>query len=173
MHQRFSTNTFPSWQLAHPYRYLCHNGEINTVRGNVNWMHARQKVLASELYGDDLKKIFPVIAAGGSDSASLDNAVEALTLAGRSLPHVMAMLIPEAWDGDGAMHPDKKGVLRISRLADGALGWSGRGSVHGWPRNRRNSGSQWSAACALSRNSRRPADHGVRNRRAAGAPRKK
>ncbi len=108
VHQRFSTNTFPSWQLAHPYRYLCHNGEINTVRGNVNWMHARQKVLASQLYGDDLKKVFPVIAPGGSDSASLDNAVEALTLAGRSLPHVMAMLIPEAWDGDGAMHPDKK-----------------------------------------------------------------
>ena len=108
VHQRFSTNTFPSWQLAHPYRYLCHNGEINTVRGNVNWMHARQKVLGSELYGDDLKKTFPVIAPGGSDSASLDNAVEALTLAGRSLPHVMAMLIPEAWDGDGAMHPDKK-----------------------------------------------------------------
>ena len=108
VHQRFSTNTFPSWQLAHPYRYLCHNGEINTVRGNVNWMHARQKVLASELYGDDLKKVFPVIAPNGSDSASLDNAVEALTLAGRSLPHVMAMLIPEAWDGDGAMHPDKK-----------------------------------------------------------------
>src|SRR5271155_3134022 len=108
VHQRFSTNTFPSWQLAHPYRYLCHNGEINTVRGNVNWMHAREKVLASQLYGDDLKKIFPVIAPGGSDSAALDNAVEALTLAGRSLPHVMAMLIPEAWDGDGAMHPDKK-----------------------------------------------------------------
>src|ERR1035441_7386531 len=108
VHQRFSTNTFPSWQLAHPYRYLCHNGEINTVRGNVNWMHARQKVLASQLYGDDLKKVFPVIAPNGSDSASLDNAVEALTLAGRSLPHVMAMLIPEAWDGDGAMHPDKK-----------------------------------------------------------------
>ncbi len=108
VHQRFSTNTFPSWQLAHPYRYLCHNGEINTVRGNVNWMHARQKVLASQLYGDDLKKVFPVIAPSGSDSASLDNAVEALTLAGRSLPHVMAMLIPEAWDGDGAMHPDKK-----------------------------------------------------------------
>src|SRR5271155_2715120 len=108
VHQRFSTNTFPSWQLAHPYRYLCHNGEINTVRGNVNWMHAREKVLASQLYGDDLKKIFPVIAPGGSDSAALDNAVEALTLAGRSLPHVMAMLIPEAWDGDTTMHPDKK-----------------------------------------------------------------
>ncbi|HLK19766.1 MAG TPA: glutamate synthase large subunit [Bryobacteraceae bacterium] len=108
VHQRFSTNTFPSWQLAHPYRYLCHNGEINTVRGNINWMNAREKVLATDAFGDDIKKIMPVIAPGGSDSAALDNAVEALTLAGRSLPHVMAMLIPEAWDGDGAMHPDKK-----------------------------------------------------------------
>jgi glutamate synthase (NADPH/NADH) large chain len=108
VHQRFSTNTFPSWQLAHPYRYLCHNGEINTVRGNVNWMHARTKVLASQLFGDDLKKLFPVITAGGSDTASLDNAVELLTLAGRSLPHVMTMLIPEAWDADMTMRPEKK-----------------------------------------------------------------
>src|SRR5580700_2535163 len=108
VHQRFSTNTFPSWQLAHPYRYLCHNGEINTVRGNINWMHAREKVLSSELFGDDLKKTLPVIAPGGSDSSSLDNAVELLTLAGRSLPHVMAMLIPEAWDADSTMRPEKK-----------------------------------------------------------------
>jgi glutamate synthase domain-containing protein 2/glutamate synthase domain-containing protein 1/glutamate synthase domain-containing protein 3 len=108
VHQRFSTNTFPSWQLAHPYRYLCHNGEINTVRGNVNWMHARTKVLASQLFGDDLKKLFPVITPGGSDTASLDNAVELLTLAGRSLPHVMTMLIPEAWDADATMRPEKK-----------------------------------------------------------------
>ena len=108
VHQRFSTNTFPSWQLAHPYRYLCHNGEINTIRGNINWMHARQNILASRLFGDDLKKLFPVIAPGGSDSASIDNAVELLTLAGRSLPHVMAMLIPEAWDADTTMPPAKK-----------------------------------------------------------------
>jgi glutamate synthase (ferredoxin) len=108
VHQRFSTNTFPSWQLAHPYRYLCHNGEINTVRGNVNWMHAREKVLASPLFGDDFRKILPVIKPGGSDSASLDNAVELLTLAGRGLPHVMAMLIPEAWDADTTMDPAKK-----------------------------------------------------------------
>jgi glutamate synthase (NADPH/NADH) large chain len=108
VHQRFSTNTFPSWPLAHPYRYLCHNGEINTVRGNVNWMHAREKVLSSDLLGADLKKTLPVIAPGGSDSASLDNAVELLTLAGRSLPHVMAMLIPEAWDADSTMRPEKK-----------------------------------------------------------------
>ncbi|HYL39281.1 MAG TPA: glutamate synthase large subunit, partial [Bryobacteraceae bacterium] len=108
VHQRFSTNTFPSWQLAHPYRYLCHNGEINTIRGNINWMHARQKILSSRLFGDDLKKLFPVIAPGGSDSASIDNAVELLTLAGRELPHVMAMLIPEAWDADSTMPAAKK-----------------------------------------------------------------
>ncbi len=108
VHQRFSTNTFPSWQLAHPYRYLCHNGEINTLRGNVNWMYARQSVLASPLFGEDIKKLFPIITAGGSDSAMLDNAVELLTLAGRSLPHVMSMLIPEAWDHDPAMPSDVK-----------------------------------------------------------------
>jgi len=108
VHQRFSTNTFPTWPLAHPYRYLCHNGEINTVRGNVHWMHARQPILQSPLFGDDLKKLFPVIPFNQSDSACLDNAVEMLTLSGRSLPHVMAMLIPEAWDADPIMDPKKK-----------------------------------------------------------------
>src|ERR1022692_3926166 len=108
VHQRFSTNTFPSWKLAHPYRYICHNGEINTLRGNMNWMHARQSVLASPLFGDDVKKLLPIITAGGSDSAMLDNAVELLTLSGRSLPHVMSMLIPEAWDNDTAMPEDIK-----------------------------------------------------------------
>ena len=108
VHQRFSTNTFPTWQLAHPFRYLCHNGEINTLRGNVNWMHARQSVLASPLFGDDIKKLFPICAPGGSDSAQLDNTVELLALAGRTLPHAMAMLIPEAWAGDGAMADEKK-----------------------------------------------------------------
>jgi glutamate synthase domain-containing protein 2/glutamate synthase domain-containing protein 1/glutamate synthase domain-containing protein 3 len=108
VHQRFSTNTFPSWKLAHPYRYICHNGEINTLRGNMNWMHARQSVLASPLFGDDIKKLLPIITAGGSDSAMLDNAVELLTLSGRSLPHVMSMLIPEAWDHDDSMPEDIK-----------------------------------------------------------------
>ena len=106
VHQRFSTNTFPSWQLAHPYRFLCHNGEINTVRGNVNWMNARESVLASDQFGSEIRHIFPVIQPGGSDTASLDNAVEMLTLAGRSLPHVIAMLIPEAWDQDSTMAAD-------------------------------------------------------------------
>jgi glutamate synthase (NADPH/NADH) large chain len=108
VHQRFSTNTFPSWQLAHPYRYVAHNGEINTLRGNVNWMHARQSLLKTELFGDDLEKVFPIIAPGGSDSASLDNAVELLFQAGRSIPHVMAMLIPEAWAGNPHMKPEKR-----------------------------------------------------------------
>jgi glutamate synthase domain-containing protein 2/glutamate synthase domain-containing protein 1/glutamate synthase domain-containing protein 3 len=108
VHQRFSTNTFPTWPLAHPYRYICHNGEINTVRGNVNWMNARESVLKSDLFGDDIQKIFPVIQPGLSDTGSLDNAVEMLTLAGRSLPHVMAMLIPEAWDADSTMLEQKR-----------------------------------------------------------------
>jgi glutamate synthase (NADPH/NADH) large chain len=108
VHQRFSTNTFPSWKLAHPYRYISHNGEINTLRGNANWMYARQSVLASPLFGDDIKKLLPIIVPGGSDSAMLDNAVELLTLAGRSLPHVMSMLIPEAWDHDPTMPEDVK-----------------------------------------------------------------
>ena len=108
VHQRFSTNTFPSWQLAHPYRYVCHNGEINTLRGNINWMYARQSTLASPLFGKDMEKLLPIITPGGSDSAMLDNAVELLTLGGRSIPHVMSMLIPEAWDRDTAMPEDVK-----------------------------------------------------------------
>ena len=108
VHQRFSTNTFPSWQLAHPYRYIAHNGEINTLRGNVNWMYARQSILQSPLFGDDLQKLYPIITPGGSDSASFDNAVELLFQTGRSIPHVMAMLIPEAWAGNPHMKPEKR-----------------------------------------------------------------
>jgi len=108
VHQRFSTNTFPTWHLAHPYRYIAHNGEINTLRGNVNWMHARQSVLESPLFGDDLKKLFPIIQPGGSDSAAFDNALELLLMAGRSLPHAMAMLIPEAWSKNPHMNPQKR-----------------------------------------------------------------
>ncbi len=108
VHQRFSTNTFPTWPLAHPFRFICHNGEINTLRGNVNWMHAREKVLASKLFGDDIAKLFPIETPGGSDSAMFDNAAELLHMAGRSLPHAMAMLIPEAWDQDPDMPPEKR-----------------------------------------------------------------
>src|SRR5215813_8982351 len=108
VHQRFSTNTFPTWQLAHPFRYIAHNGEINTLKGNVNWMHARESVLASPLFGADIKKLFPIIAPGGSDSANFDNALELLFQSGRSMPHAMAMLIPEAWASNEHMNPDKK-----------------------------------------------------------------
>jgi glutamate synthase (NADPH) large chain len=108
VHQRFSTNTFPSWPLAHPYRYIAHNGEINTLRGNVNWMYARQSILESPLFGDDIKKLFPIVTPGGSDSASFDNVVELLYLAGRDLPHAMAMLIPEAWASNEHILPEKK-----------------------------------------------------------------
>src|SRR5216683_1034590 len=108
VHQRFSTNTFPSWPLAHPYRYIAHNGEINTLRGNVNWMNARQSVLRSPLFGDDLKRLTPIIAPNGSDSANFDNAVELLLQAGRSLPHVMSILIPEAWAGNPHMKAEKR-----------------------------------------------------------------
>ncbi len=108
VHQRFSTNTFPTWPLAHPFRYLCHNGEINTLRGNANWMHARQSVLSSPMFGEDIKKLLPIIAPGGSDSANLDNAVELLALAGRSLPHVMEMLVPTAWENDPTLPEDVK-----------------------------------------------------------------
>jgi len=108
IHQRFSTNTFPSWKLAHPYRYVCHNGEINTIRGNVSWMNARQSVFASPLYGEKVSDLYPVVVPGGSDSASLDNAVEFLYQSGRTLPHVMAMLIPEAWAGNPDMDEDKR-----------------------------------------------------------------
>src|ERR1051326_8116218 len=108
VHQRFSTNTFPTWQLAHPFRYIAHNGEINTVRGNVNWMYARQDILDSPLFGEDMKKLFPIIQPNGSDSACFDNALELLVLGGRSLPHAMAMLIPEAWSSNPHMSPEKK-----------------------------------------------------------------
>ncbi|HEV2214790.1 MAG TPA: glutamate synthase large subunit [Terracidiphilus sp.] len=108
VHQRFSTNTFPSWKLAHPYRYVAHNGEINTIRGNVSWMNARQSVLESASYDGKIEDLFPVIVPGGSDSSSLDNAVEFLYQSGRSLPHVMAMLIPEAWAGNPDMDEDKR-----------------------------------------------------------------
>ena len=102
-HSRFSTNTFPSWPRAQPFRYLCHNGEINTMRGNENWLHARQMQLASEVFGDDLKKILPIIREDGSDSQKFDNCLEFLVLSGRSLAHAMMMMIPEPWERHKSM----------------------------------------------------------------------
>jgi len=108
VHQRFSTNTFPTWDLAHPFRYLCHNGEINTLRGNRNWMRAREAGLRSDLFGADLPHLFPLVNETGSDSATLDNAFELLVMGGRSLAHAMMMLIPEAWGADEQMDPGKR-----------------------------------------------------------------
>jgi len=106
VHQRFSTNTFPSWPLAHPYRYVAHNGEINTLRGNINWMKAREALLASDVLGEDLAKILPIIREGGSDSAIFDNVLELLVMAGRSLPHAILMMIPEPWQNADTMSPE-------------------------------------------------------------------
>jgi glutamate synthase (NADPH) large chain len=108
VHQRFSTNTFPSWPLAHPYRYVAHNGEINTLRGNINWMRAREGLLRSDTLGEDLRKILPIIREGGSDTATFDNVLEFLVIAGRSLPHALLMMIPEPWSGDPTMDPAVK-----------------------------------------------------------------
>ena len=103
VHQRFSTNTFPSWKLAHPYRFVAHNGEINTLRGNVNWMAARQASVSSPLYGNDIAKLWPISYEGQSDTACFDNALEFLVMGGYSLTHAAMMLIPEAWAGNPLM----------------------------------------------------------------------
>ncbi|MEP7349781.1 MAG: glutamate synthase large subunit [Sphingorhabdus sp.] len=108
VHQRFSTNTFPSWKLAHPYRFIAHNGEINTVRGNVNWMNARRRAMESDLLGPDLDKMWPIIPHGQSDTACLDNALELLLAGGYSLAHAIMMLIPEAWAGNPMMDAGRK-----------------------------------------------------------------
>ena len=108
VHQRFSTNTFPTWDLAHPFRIVCHNGEINTLRGNVNWIRARQHGIASSVLGDDLDKIWPLIYDGQSDSASFDNALELLVMGGYPLAHAMMLMIPEAWAGNPLMDEDRR-----------------------------------------------------------------
>ena len=108
LHSRFSTNTFPSWARSHPYRYMIHNGEINTVRGNQNWMKTRQAMLASELFGDDLPKLFPILDEDGSDTAIFDNCLEFLALSGRSLPHSVMMMIPEPWENHESMSPERR-----------------------------------------------------------------
>ncbi len=112
VHQRFSTNTFPTWDLAHPFRMIAHNGEINTMRGNVNWMAARRHSMASDILGDDLDKIWPLIPEGQSDSACFDNALELLVAGGYSMAHAMMMLIPEAWSGNPLMDEERRAFYR-------------------------------------------------------------
>ena len=108
VHQRFSTNTFPTWSLAQPFRMICHNGEINTLKGNVNWLKARLATLKSDLLGDDLKKIWPIVVDGQSDSASFDNVLELLVNSGYSISHAMMTMIPEAWTGNDIMPKNRK-----------------------------------------------------------------
>ncbi|NBS60374.1 MAG: glutamate synthase subunit alpha, partial [Betaproteobacteria bacterium] len=108
VHQRFSTNTFPTWDLAHPFRLIAHNGEINTLRGNVNWIRARQGAISSPILGKDLDKLWPLIYDGQSDSASFDNALELLTMSGYSIAHAVMMMIPEAWEGHTLMDGSRR-----------------------------------------------------------------
>jgi glutamate synthase (NADPH) large chain len=127
VHQRFSTNTFPSWPLAHPYRFVAHNGEINTLRGNINWMRARQGLLRSDVLGDDLAKILPIIREGGSDTATFDNVLEFLVMSGRSLPHAVLMMIPEPWGSHETMSADRKAFYEFhSSLMEP---WDGPASI--------------------------------------------
>ncbi len=127
VHQRFSTNTFPSWDRAHPYRFLAHNGEINTLRGNINWMHARESMFASPLFDDDMRKLFPIITPGGSDSAMFDNALELLVHTGRSLPHAIMMMIPEAWQKHEDISPEKRAFYAYHACLMEA--WDGPASI--------------------------------------------
>ncbi|HEX2355923.1 MAG TPA: glutamate synthase large subunit [Micromonosporaceae bacterium] len=127
VHSRFSTNTLPSWPLAHPYRFIAHNGEINTIRGNRNWMNAREALLASRELPGDIRRLFPICTPGASDSANLDEVLELLHLAGRSLPHAVLMMIPEAWENDPGMDPAKRAFYRFH--ASLMEPWDGPASV--------------------------------------------
>jgi glutamate synthase (NADPH) large chain len=127
VHSRFSTNTFPSWKLAHPFRFLAHNGEINTLRGNRNWMRSRYRGLNSPYFGEKTRNLLPIVTESGSDSETLDNALEFLVMGGRSLPHSMMMLIPEAWNRDTRMDPDKLGFYEYHACLMEA--WDGPAAV--------------------------------------------
>ena len=147
VHSRFSTNTFPSWERAHPYRYVAHNGEINTLRGNINWMHARQSLFASDLFGDDLKKLLPIINEDGSDSAMFDNALEFLVLSGRSLPHAVMMMIPEPWENHESMDAEKRAFYEYHSCLHGTVGRPRLHRVHRRRAHRR--GASTATDCGL------------------------
>ena len=166
VHSRYSTNTFPSWELAHPYRMLAHNGEINTLQGNVNWMRARESQLASELFGADLAKVLPVVRPGGSDSATFDNVLELL---------VLCRPLAAARDHDdgarGLRGPRRRlsragRLLRLPRLPDRGLGRAGRARLHGRARDRRDARPERAPAGALARDARRVGRSRLRDRRA-------
>ncbi len=171
VHQRYSTNTFPSWELAQPFRYLAHNGEINTLRGNLNWMRSRERSWQSDLFGDDIKKLLPVIDERGSDSACLDNALELLTTGGRDLQHAMLMLIPQAWGAKYPMGPDLRGFFEYhAGLMEPWDGPAARG-LHRRPCGRRPARPQRAAARALHHHQGRLHGARLRGRRARLPPR--
>ena len=155
VHSRFSTNTFPSWELAHPYRMIAHNGEINTLRGNVNWMRARESQLASELFGDDLQKVIPVVRRrrlGLGDLRQRARAAGAQRAA--PIPHAVMMMVPEAYRTRTDLRPRRQGLLRLPLVPDGAVGRPGGGGVHRrppWPAR-----CSTATACARAAGSRTP-----------------
>jgi glutamate synthase (NADPH/NADH) large chain len=162
VHQRFSTNTFPTWDLAHPFRMIAHNGEINTLRGNVNWIRARQGAISSPILGKDLDRVWPLIYDGQSDSASFDNALELLTMSGYSLAHAMMMLIPEAWEKHTFMDPHRRAFYEYHAAM--MEPWDGPAAVafSDGPPDRRNARPQWTASGALSGDQRRHGRDGFR-----------
>ena len=146
VHSRFSTNTFPSWSLAHPYRYVAHNGEINTLRGNRNWMAAREALLATDLIPGDLTRLSPIVTPDASDSATFDEVLELLHLGGRSLPHAVLMMIPEAWENHGEMDPARRAFYEFhSTLMEP---WDGPALVTLHRRHRRSAPCSTATACA-------------------------
>ncbi len=150
-HQRFSTNTLPTWERAQPFRMLCHNGEINTVQGNENRMQAR-RFLATDQAGLGPEELFhPVLDPAGSDSAKLDEAAELLMRGGRHVCHATAMLVPEAWEETRDLDPEVRGFYEYHSALDGAVGWSRRCDLHRWCGRGRRAGPQWPAAPSLQR----------------------
>ena len=141
-HQRYSTNTFPTWPLAQPFRILAHNGEINTVRGNINWMKSHETRMASEVFGAAMEDVKPIIQVGQSDSASLDNVFEVMIRAGRSVPMVKSMLVPEAWAARASMPACAQGALQLRQFRHGALGRSGGARHDRWLLGAGGDGSQ-------------------------------
>ena len=165
VHSRFSTNTFPSWDRAQPNRFMSHNGEINTLLGNKNWMNARQGVAKSELFGDDLSKLFPVVEPDCSDSGTFDNVLEFLLMTGRTLQEAVLMMIPEGLAATPGHGCGQAGVLRIPLLFNGTLGWPGLDRVHRWHLHRCCARPERTATIPLLRHRRRQMHHGFRGRR--------
>ena len=173
IHQRFSTNTFPTWSLAHPYRMIAHNGEINTLRGNNNWMAARQASVSSPKFGGDITKLWPISYEGQSDTACFDNALEFLTMGGYPLAHAMMMMIPEAWAGNALMNEERRAFYEYNAAL--MEPWDGPAAIAF------TNGRQIGATLdrnglrpgALHRHPRRPHHHGVGSRRAARCRKKR